>query len=148
MTLSVRREECNTPGWWTRTTVYAHKLQNISMIWGHPCTNQIFAKNLLYRMIGKNVKGMLSSPWGSCCVRCRIAGGWWCSPCCDKTVAVWREGTSALPSPWGQIWPERLLSGPLAPSGVSGKTKLPLLPDDAWCGWRLPLLPPPVWEGE
>lgn len=87
-----------------------------------------------------------SLPWGSYCAWCRTAGGWWCSPCCGRTVAWWHGGTSAWPAPWGRRWPGPPPWGPSPRGGVWERTQPPRPPADAWCGWRLLLLPQPACE--
>lgn len=80
------------------------------------------------------------SPWASCCVWCRTAGVWGCSPCCGRPAAGSFSGTSAWLEPLGRRWPEPPPEDPSPPSGVL-ETRRARLHGDVWCVWR-PLPPP------
>lgn len=87
---------------------------------------------------------MWHSPWVSCCVWCRTAGGWGCSPCCGRAAAGWSSGTSAWPGPWGRRWPGPPPEDPSPLWGVWETTR-PRPRADAWCVWRPLPQPPPTW---
>lgn len=79
-------------------------------------------------------------PLASCCVWCRTAGVWGCSPCCGRPAAGWSAGISAWPGPSGRRWLEPPPGDPSLPAGAWG-TRRPRLRADAWCVWT-PLPPP------